>query len=74
MAKDLQKFHNKPLDRQLLQDLKDLIEESRSTVIVTVNAALTMLYWQIGKRINKEILRGERAEYGKQIVASLARQ
>ena len=46
----------------------------RQGVAVTVNAALTMLYWRIGKRINEEILKGGRAEYGKEIVVSLARQ
>lgn len=33
-----------------------------------------MLYWRIGKRLNDEILQGGRAEYGKEIVVSLARQ
>ena len=33
-----------------------------------------MLYWYIGHTINKEILKNNRAEYGKQIIASLARQ
>ncbi len=56
------------------QDIRRLIEEARCTVASTVNAAMTMLYWQIGKRINKEILKGVRAEYGKEIVVSLARQ
>lgn len=51
-----------------------MIEEARSAVAVTVNAGLTILYWQIGKRINEEILRGERAEYGEEIVATLSRQ
>ena len=59
---------------ELLQDLRTLIEESRSTVATAVNATLTMLYWQIGKRINEEILKGERAEYGKQIVHALSAQ
>jgi len=38
------------------------------------NAALTTLYWQIGKRINDEILKGNRAGYGEQIVSTLSRQ
>jgi predicted nuclease of restriction endonuclease-like (RecB) superfamily len=58
----------------LLDDLRRMIEETRQGVAVTVNAALTMLYWRIGKRINEEILKGSRAEYGEQIVSSLARQ
>ncbi len=74
MKKEMAKYQEQKLKRQLLQDLKTLIEESRFKVVATVNATLTMLYWQIGKRINEEILKGERAEYGKQIVASMARQ
>jgi predicted nuclease of restriction endonuclease-like (RecB) superfamily len=62
---------NEPL---LFQDLRNLIEESRKSVATVVNATLTMLYWDIGKRINKEVLQGERAEYGKQIVAMVSRQ
>jgi predicted nuclease of restriction endonuclease-like (RecB) superfamily len=58
----------------LLEDLRRLIEETRQGVAATVNAALTLLYWRIGKRINEEILKGGRAEYGKEIVVSLARQ
>ena len=33
-----------------------------------------MLYWQVGNRINKEILKDQRAEYGKQIVVTLSQQ
>ena len=58
----------------LFQDIRKLIDETRSSVAVTVNAELTMLYWKIGKRINLEILKGKRAEYGAEIVSSLARQ
>jgi hypothetical protein len=59
----------------LLQDIRDLIEEARTAVAVTVNVGLTMLYWQIGRRIQSEILQGEqRTEYGKTIVATLSQQ
>jgi hypothetical protein len=61
-------------DDGLLQDIRGLIEEARSAVAVTVNAGLTMLYWQIGRRIRQEILQETRAEYGAQIVATLSRQ
>ena len=33
---------------------------------------MTMLYWDIGKRIKEDIIKSERAEYGKQVVATLA--
>ena len=56
----------------LLHDIRQLIEDSRSRLAVTVNSALTLLYWNIGQRIHTEVLKGERAEYGEQIVATLA--
>lgn len=58
----------------LLHDLRHLIEETRSSVATTVNASLTMLYWRVGKRINEEILKGDRAEYGEKIVHALSAQ
>jgi hypothetical protein len=59
---------------QLLGDVRRMIERARATVASAVNAGLTMLYWQIGRRIGQEILRGTRAEYGTEIVSALARQ
>ncbi len=58
----------------LIQDLRQIIEYARSHVASTVNYALSIMYWKIGERINNEILENKRAEYGKQIVASVARQ
>jgi predicted nuclease of restriction endonuclease-like (RecB) superfamily len=58
----------------LLSDIRQLIEASRQELAVTVNSSLTMLYWQIGQRIHREVLQGERAGYGEQIVLLLARQ
>lgn len=58
----------------IVGDIRQMIEETRSAVALSVNAGLTMLYWRIGKRINEEILKGERADYGKQILATLSQQ
>jgi len=58
----------------LFSDISVLIRESRTSVAIAVNAGMTMLYWQIGKRISEEILKKERAAYGQEIVSSLARQ
>jgi predicted nuclease of restriction endonuclease-like (RecB) superfamily len=55
-------------------DIKLLIDQSRQNVAVTVNAEITLLYWKVGKRINEEILKNDRAEYGKQIIESLSQQ
>ncbi len=58
----------------LLDDLRRLIDETRQAVAATVNAALTMLHWRIGKRIIKEIFKGGRAGYGDTIVSTLSTQ
>lgn len=58
----------------LLTDIKHLIDEARQRVAVSVNAELTMLYWSIGKRIQSSVLGGERAEYGKQVLAGLSKE
>jgi len=58
----------------LLQDLKSLIDQGRIQAIAAVNSAVTITYWHVGKRINEEVLHGERAEYGKQIIPSLAEE
>jgi len=61
-------------NQQVFSDIRQLIEETRKSVAVAVNAGLTMLYWQVGKRINDEVLQNERAEYGKQVVKVLSAQ
>ena len=58
----------------LVDDLRKIINQTRNRVAVNVNAELTLMYWHIGERINHEVLGNERAEYGKQIVATVSRQ
>lgn len=63
-----------PDSQALLTDIRQLIVQSRAQLATAVNSALTLLYWHIGLRIQREVLKGERAEYGEQIVISLAKQ
>ncbi len=65
---------SEPPHPQLLGDIRQLIEQGRRQLAATVNSALTLLYWHIGERIQREILQGSRAAYGEQIVSALARQ
>ena len=58
----------------LMSDLRQIIDEARIHVASTANYELTMMYWHIGERINRDVLGNERAEYGKQIVATVSRQ
>jgi len=59
---------------ELIDDLRQIIDSARSHVAATANYELTAMYWNIGNRINRDMLNNEHAEYGKQIVATVARQ
>ena len=62
------------MSNPLLAEVRQLIDAARQRAAIAVNAELTQLYWHIGRRIGAELLQGQRAEYGKQVVAELARQ
>lgn len=48
--------------KPLLDDIRSLIESARGRVAQTANATLTMLYWQVGQRIRREVLNEQRAD------------
>ena len=60
--------------QSLITDLRQIIEQARGHVAATANYELTMMYWHIGERINREVLDNQRAEYGKQIVSAVSTQ
>lgn len=43
----------------LLEDLRRMIEETRQSVATAVNAALTLLYWNVGRRIREDVLQAK---------------
>ena len=59
----------------LVADIKAIIQQARSRAYSAVNSAMVQAYWLIGRRIVEEEQGGEsRAEYGKQVVATLSRE
>lgn len=60
--------------QQLFIELQQLITTAKKQVNSQVNAALTQLYWQIGKQINNELLQQQRAGYGQEIVKALSKK
>jgi predicted nuclease of restriction endonuclease-like (RecB) superfamily len=62
------------LETDLLHELSQLIEQSKQKVTIQANSAVTILFWQVGNRINQNILQNKRAAYGKQIVPTLSAQ
>jgi len=63
---------SRPSTTPLLLDLRELIDASRRQTAHAVNMGLTLLFWRVGQRINADVLQGERAAYGEQIVDTLA--
>jgi len=63
--------NNKP---ELLDSIIGLIDQTRHFVAKTVNQELTLLYWKIGKNINDEILKNDRADYGKKLILNLSNE
>ncbi len=59
-------------EERLLGEIRTLIESARGQVARTVNVGLVMLYWNIGNRIQREVLGVNRAGYGDKIVPTLS--
>ncbi len=75
MSKEITIYPNETeVVQVLIADLRQIIEQARGRVAATANYELTMMYWHIGKRINRDILGNERAAYGQKIVATVSRQ
>lgn len=74
MEKSSGKIVETKIVASLYENISLLIEQSRNRVALTVNQEITLLYWQIGKRINEVILKNKRAGYGESIVATLSQQ
>lgn len=60
------------IEKILFADLAQIIEQGKSQLTKQVNSVLTLTYWHVGKKINEHILNNERAEYGKQVIASVS--
>lgn len=56
----------------LFEDICALINNAKGRLASTANAEISMLYWKIGDCINTNLLDGQRAQYGQQIVSQLA--
>lgn len=60
-------------EKQLFFEIKSIIDSAKKDLAVQVNSTMSALYWEIGNRINQDLLKEQRAEYGKQIVSQLAK-
>jgi hypothetical protein len=61
------------LNENLFFEIKTLIEQARSSIVRTVNWAMVLTHWEIGRRIVEEEQKGqERATYGQFLIKNLS--
>ncbi|MCL2130475.1 MAG: DUF1016 N-terminal domain-containing protein, partial [Treponema sp.] len=59
-------------ENNLLKHISKIIESRKNQAGAYANREVTLMYWEIGCYIGSVLLGGERAEYGKQILATLS--
>ncbi len=58
-----------------INDIKDILSQGRQGAYRAINFAMVQAYWLVGKRIIDQEQHGKkRAEYGKQIIATLSKE
>lgn len=61
------------VERNILNDMKTIIEQSRTSITRAVNVAMVVAYWKIGERIVQEEQKGKKkAGYGEGIIKELS--
>jgi hypothetical protein len=58
----------------LVNVISSLIEGNRRAIYVHASGTTVMMFWEIGKHINNDVLENKRADYGKGIVSRVATQ
>lgn len=59
--------------KNLYKEIIKAIDNSKKNVVTAVNSEMVVLYWNIGKIIKTEILKSEKAEYGKSVIRDLSK-
>jgi len=80
MKKKKEDIQHKPLslnpinETTLFNQISKIIEKRKNRAGMYANREVTLMYWEIGRYIGSVLLDGERAEYGKKILATLSQQ
>ena len=59
-------------ETSLLKHISKIIETRKNRAGAYANREVTLMYWEIGRYIGSVLLGGERAEYGRKILATLS--
>lgn len=58
--------------QDLFDDIVKMVNEGKNRIATEFNSTVVVLYWSIGKRIHEEVLKGDRANYGDQIISHVS--
>jgi len=61
-------------ESSLFTHISKIIEKRKYRAGMYANREVTLMYWEIGRYIGSVLLGGERADYGKKIIATLSQQ
>lgn len=56
----------------LYTDISGMIYSTKNDIKSQMNNSIISLYWNIGKKLSDEILQGQKAEYGKNLIGELS--
>ena len=56
----------------LYNQISDLLKKAQNQVRQQVNSLMVITYWNVGKIIFEDELKGKRAEYGKEVLKELS--
>lgn len=59
-------------EKHLLSTISSIIEKRKFSVVTTANSHIILMFWEIGRYINQNILEDERADYGKKILSTVS--
>ena len=62
------------IKNKLFNEIAKLIEQAKAKVAVYLNIETTLLYWNIGNLIIKELKEKNQLAYGRQILATLSQE
>ena len=63
-----------PITNKLFNDIASIIEQAKQKVSVYLNMETTLLYWNIGDFLFRELKQKNQLQYGKQILATLSQE
>ena len=61
-------------ESSLFTHISKIIEKRKNRAGMYANREVTLMYWEIGRYIGSVLLGGERAEYGRKILATLSQE